>query len=80
MSRGGVTLQARLGFCLFLGMKNKQSIAFGFLRFAGRFYKWAFTNIFRLVRKSDEHIKAIEARKRAEVSAQGSDALKVSDT
>jgi hypothetical protein len=46
-------------------MNNKRSIALGFLRFAGRFYKWAFTNIFRLVRKSDEHIKAIDANKRA---------------
>ncbi|HYC28900.1 MAG TPA: hypothetical protein VEB42_08790 [Chitinophagaceae bacterium] len=44
---------------------DKRSVAFGFLRMAGRFYKWAFRNIFHLVRKSDEHIKAIEEKKRA---------------
>jgi hypothetical protein len=43
---------------------DKKSVAFGFLRMAGRFYRWAFRNIFHLVRKSDEHIKAIEEKKR----------------
>jgi len=42
---------------------NKRSIALGFLRFAGRFYKWAFKNIFQLTKKSDEHIKAIQQQK-----------------
>jgi hypothetical protein len=50
------------GFCVGNGM-DKRSAAIGFLRFAGRFYKWAFRNIFRLVKKSDEHIKAIEEKK-----------------
>jgi hypothetical protein len=48
-------------------MSKKQSIALSFLRFAGRFYKWAFRSIFGLVRKSDEDIKAIEQKKRARI-------------
>jgi hypothetical protein len=44
---------------------NKRSAAMGFLRFAGRFYKWAFGSMFRLVKKSDENIRAIEEKKRA---------------
>jgi hypothetical protein len=49
---------------------DKKSVAFGFLRFAGRFYKWAFGSIFRLVKKSDEHISAIEEKKRVSAARQ----------
>lgn len=45
---------------------DKKSAALGFLRMAGRFYKWAFRSMFRLVKKSDEHIQAIEEKKRAQ--------------
>jgi hypothetical protein len=49
---------------------DKKSVAFGALRMAGRFYKWAFGNIFRLVKKSDGHIRAIEDKKRASAMQQ----------
>jgi hypothetical protein len=45
-------------------MDRKTKVAFGFLKFAGRFYGWAFRSIFRLVKKSDEHIRVIEERRR----------------
>lgn len=48
---------------------KKRIIALGFLRFAGRFYKWAFRNIFRLTKRSDEHLKAIQQQKRAAEAA-----------
>ena len=42
---------------------RKRNILVRALRLAGRFYGWAFRNIFRLVNKSEEHIDAIEKKK-----------------
>jgi len=48
---------------------SKRKILIRALGLAGSFYGWAFRNIFRLIKKSDEHITAIEKKKEENLQA-----------